>query len=536
MNIRTQVGQLGDVQAGAVAVNLFQGVTEPGGATGMIDRALGGAITRLIATGDFTGKINQVAVLYPAPGAGDNQAPIAASRVILVGLGKQDDFTLDRVRQVSATAARRARDLGAKQLATIVHGAGAGSITPQHAAQALVEGAILGLYRFEELKSRPGGSVASSGSAAGSAGSQTSTDASGSSDDDDRRKQLEELIVFELDGQKASEIETGVERGRILAESQVFARTLVDRPGNILPPEALAGEASRVAAEVGLGCEILTPDQMAELGMGSLLGVAQGSEQPARFIILEHAPEGMADQPPVVLCGKGITFDTGGISLKPPEGMGEMKNDMGGGAAVIGALRALALLKVQRRVIGLVPAVENMPSGKAFRPGDVLRAMDGQTIEVISTDAEGRLVLADALAYAQRYKPIAMLDVATLTGGVVTALGHGAAGVMANDPDVVERLKLAASTTGEKVWELPLWDDEYKRLLRSDVADMKNSGGRAASAIGGGMFLKQFAKKVPWAHLDIAGMARAESDSPYKPKGSTGYGVRLLAEFAASYA
>jgi leucyl aminopeptidase len=215
--------------------------------------------------------------------------------------------------------------------------------------------------------------------------------------------------------------------------------------------------------------------------------------------------------------------------------MWAMKDDMGGGAAVIGALRALALLGSKQRTIGIVPAVENMPSGKAIRPGDVLRAMDGQTIEIISTDAEGRLVLADALAYAHRYEPQAMLDVATLTGGVVTALGLGAAGVMANDPDVVERLKRAGDATGEKVWELPLWDDEYKKAIRSDIADMKNSVGRAASAIGGGMLLKQFAKKVPWAHLDIAGMAWLDTDSPYKPKGATGYGVRLLAEYANSY-
>jgi leucyl aminopeptidase len=290
-----------------------------------------------------------------------------------------------------------------------------------------------------------------------------------------------------------------------------------------------------MAGQVGLRCQVLGPEQIAELQMGALGGVAQGSDEPAQFIVLEHAPAGAPDLPPVVLCGKAITFDTGGISLKDPNGMWEMKTDMAGGAAVIGALRALALLGTPRRVVGLVPASENMPSGRAIRPGDVLRAMDGQTIEIISTDAEGRLVLADALAYGQRYTPTAMVDVATLTGAVITALGHGAAGVMGNDPDVIARLKLAASATGELVWELPLWDDEYKRGIRSDVADMKNSGGRAAGAIAGGMLLKQFAKAVPWAHVDIAGMAWAEQDSPYKPKGATGYGVRLLTEFAASY-
>jgi leucyl aminopeptidase len=508
MELRVQQGQLGEIEADAIVVNLFQGGTSPGGATSAIDAALNGALARLIAIGDFTGKVNQTAVLYPPEGSA-----VRATRVIVAGLGKREDFTLDRVRQISATVARRARDLGIRRFATIVHGAGIGTLDARQAAQALAEGAILGLYRFEELKSKRA-----------------------SGDDDDSRRELEEIIVGELDADKVPQIEEGLHRGQVLAESQAYARTLVTQPGNILFPTAMA-EAARVMAEqVGLRYEALERAQMEELGMGSLLGVAMGSEQPPRLIILEHAPAGTEMQKPVVLCGKGVTFDTGGISLKSPEGMGAMKNDMGGGAAVLGAMRALALLGVPQRIIGLVPAVENMPSGKAIRPGDVLRAMDGQTIEIISTDAEGRLVLADTLAYAHRYEPRAMVDVATLTGAVVTALGTGAAGVMANDPDVVARLVRAGNATAEKVWELPLWDDEYKKAIRSDIADMKNSGGRAAGAIGGGMLLKQFAKKVPWAHIDIAGMAWADSDSSYKPKGATGFGVRLLAEFAASYA
>ena len=512
MNITVQPGALGDIQADALVVNLFQGVTQPTGATGAIDQALNGAITRLISTGDFTGKSNHTAVLYPS----SNQT-VKAPRVIIVGLGKRDDFILDKVRQASAAAARRARDLGAKRLATIVHGAGVGSLDARKAAQAVTEGAILGLYRFRELKSR-------------------SSSSSSSNEDEDSTKELHDLIIVELDQSKIADLEEGMRRGRILAESQCFARTLVTRPGNVLPPIALAAEAQKMAEQVGLKYEALEPAQMESLGMGALMGVAAGSDQPARLIVLEHAPVGSENQKPVVLCGKGITFDTGGISIKPAEGMWQMKDDMGGGAAVIGALRAIALLGSKQRTIGIIPAVENMPSGRAIRPGDVLRAMDGQTIEIISTDAEGRLVLADALAYAHRYQPQAMLDVATLTGGVVTALGHGCAGVMANDPDVVERLKRAADATGEKVWELPLWDDEYKRAIRSDIADMKNSVGRAASAIGGGMLLKQFAKKVPWAHVDIAGMAWNDTDSPYKLKGATGYGVRLLAEYADTYA
>lgn len=508
MNISVRAGQLGEVTADALVVGLFEGVKEPGGATRAVDGALGGAITRLIATGDFAGKLNQLCVLYPTIGS---DGGLQAARVLLVGLGKQDQLTLDRLRQIAATAARRARDLGAHRLATALHGAGAGGLAVRQAAQALAEGSVLGTHRFDRLKSRP-------------------------ADTAENPRRLDEVVVVELDEQKVPEIEAGLRRGVVLAESTTFARDLVTEPGNFLNPVTMAEACQEMASQVGLRCEVLGPAEMAELKMGCILGVGQGSVTPPQLIILEHTPDGAADARPVVLCGKSITFDTGGISLKQPEGMWEMKSDMGGGAAVAGALRALALLDSPQRTIGVLAAAENMPAGNAIRPGDVLRAMDGQTIEIISTDAEGRLVLADALAYSQRYKPVAMLDVATLTGGVVTALGHGAAGIMGNDADVIARLKLVAGITGENVWELPLWDDEYKRSIRSDIADMKNSGGRAASAIGGGMLLKQFAKKVPWAHIDIAGVAWAESDSPYRPKGATGYGVRLLAEFAAAYA
>ncbi|HEV2122037.1 MAG TPA: leucyl aminopeptidase [Chloroflexota bacterium] len=508
MEVQVQAGNLGAVASDAIVVNIFEEVKQPGGATGVIDDALGGVITRLIATGDFTGKLNQTAVLYPAPGP--QAGGIQAARVIVVGLGKREEFSLDRVRQASATAARKARDLGIRSLATIVHGAGIGGLSPRQAAQALTEGAVLGVYRYEALKSP--------------------------SQDEDERRQLERLAVVEFDQNKVSELEAGITRGRVLAESACLSRDLVTQPGNVLTPRALAEAARQMSEAVGLRYEALGPEQIEALQMGALLGVAQGSDEPARFIIMEHTPPGTEQQAPLVLCGKAITFDSGGISIKPSEGMWEMKSDMGGGAAVVGAMRAIGLLGVPHRVVGLVAATENMPSGRAFRPGDVLRAMDGQTIEIFSTDAEGRLVLADTLAYGQRYNPVAMIDVATLTGGVITALGHGAAGVMANDADVVSRLKMAADATGEKIWELPLWDEEYKKAIRSDIADMKNTGnGRSASAIAGGMFLKQFAKKVPWAHLDIAGMAWATEDTPYRPKGATGYGVRLLTEFAAGF-
>ena len=523
MEISARGGRLPEAPADTIVVNLLQGVTQPSGATGALDEALSGAISRLIDSRDFTGKLNQTAVLYPPAGGA-----VTATRVVLVGLGKREELTLDRARQAAGAAARRARDLGGREVATVLHGAGSGGLAPREAAQALAEGSLLGLYRFDQLKGKA--------SAAGAPEGAESPDGPGAGDEgeDNARRAVQRITVVEQDEARLPEIEEGLRRGRILAESTSFARDLVTRPGNDLTPRTLAAAAEEMAGRAGLRCQVLGPEEMAELKMGALLGVAQGSEEPARFIIVEHRPEG-AEGPPVVLCGKGITFDTGGISIKPGDGMWAMKDDMAGGAAVLGALRALALLDVQRPAVALVAAAENMPSGNAIRPGDVLRAMDGQTIEIISTDAEGRLVLADALAYGQRYSPLALLDVATLTGGVITALGHGAAGVMGNDPDVIARLLAAGETTAERVWELPLWDDAYKKAIRSEIADMKNSGGRAASAIAGGMFLKQFARKAPWAHLDIAGMAWTDGDGGYRPKGATGYGVRLLTEFVSAY-
>lgn len=490
MHIEWMTGKLETQTAQAVVVSLFEGVTELGGATQKVDQAVGGRIQALVAGGNFRGKRNEVAVLY-------TQGPVPAPRVIVVGLGKPEKFTLDVVRQAAATAAVKARDLGVTQIATIVHGAD--GLGMERAAQAVVEGTLLGLYRFRELKTQNG----------------------------DVRPDAESLTLVEADAVQLPAVAAGARAGQIIAESAMLARDLVNRPGNVATPTHLAQQALQLAA-LGLSVRVLEEADMEALNMGALLGVARGTAEPAKFIIVEHNA-GHDGLPTIVLVGKGLTFDSGGISIKPSEGMEAMKNDMGGGAAVLGALRAAALLAVPLHVVGLVPATENMPGGRAYKPGDVLRSRKGLTIEVISTDAEGRLILADALTYAGEFKPQAIVDLATLTGACVVALGTQAAGVM-GDEGLVARLRRAGDETGERVWPLPLYE-EYAEQIKSETADMKNTGGRPAGALTAGIFLSKFPPEgVAWAHVDMAGLATEDKGRPYTPKGGSGYGVRLLVE------
>jgi leucyl aminopeptidase len=323
------------------------------------------------------------------------------------------------------------------------------------------------------------------------------------------------------------EAEAAAARGRIIADAQNYARGLVARPGNVATPRFLAAQAERLAEELGMRVQTWGPERLRELGFGALLAVARGSSQEPRFILLEHRG---AEGPPYVVVGKGVTFDSGGISLKPPAGMADMKYDMAGAAAVFGTLKAAAELELPQRVIGLIPATENMPSAEALKPGDVIRGLAGISIEVDNTDAEGRLILSDALAYADRLKPRAVVDLATLTGACVIALGHHAIGMMTPDDSLADALTVAGMASGERVWRLPLWR-EYRKQLDSDIADIKNVGGRPASTITAGLFLKEFVGDFPWAHLDIAGTAWTDEQRPYNPKGATGIGVRLLIEW-----
>ncbi|GAB4535782.1 MAG: leucyl aminopeptidase [Anaerolineae bacterium] len=497
MEVLIQPGGIQSVDADAIVVNLFQGITEPGGATGAVDTALGGAIRDLIVNGVIEGRLNETAILFP-------RGAIPARRVIVAGLGPEQEFDLDAARQAAASAARTARDSGARTLASIVHGGGRGGLALGDAAQAVVEGTILGLYRYNAPGVKP---------------------------PEEFKRQVDSLTLVEFDAARLPEIEAGAKVGQAVAEGTCLARDLANQPANVMTPTALATKAERIAADYGMSCQVFDREQMAELKMGALLSVARGAAEPPRFIVMEHNPTG-SDAPPFVLVGKGITFDSGGISLKPSEGMEQMRGDMGGAAAVLGAMQAIGAINLPERVVALLPTTENMPGGTATHPGDVVTAMNDVTIEIINTDAEGRLILADALAYARQYKPAAIVDVATLTGGMVTALGHYMTGVFASDDLLWETIRAAGDAAGEPMWRMPL-DPIYDRQITTRFADVKNTGGRQASPVTAARFLSRFVEKCPWAHLDIAGTSWWERDltyplKPYFVRGNTGVSVRTL--------
>ena len=505
MNITVQQGEIQKRADQAVVVNLFAGNKASGatigGATAAMDATLDGLITSVVKSGDFSGKKNQTTVLYTKGGT-------LPRRVLLVGLGKPEAFSLETVRQVAGTAARKLQRLGVERASTVLHGAGAGGLDTAQAAQALAEGSLLACYRFDDYST--------------------------AEDDEDGR--LLSLTIVEYDRTRLSAVRKGVKAGRHIAEATCLARDLANQPGNTATPTYLATRARQLARRCGLQCRILDESAMKKLGMGAILGVSQGSRQPARFIILEHGrkPGGKRSAGPLVFVGKGVTFDSGGVSLKTSAGMEDMKFDMSGAAAVFGAMQAVATLKVPQHIIGLIPATENLPGGSAVKPGDVVKTLTGKTIEIINTDAEGRLILADALGYAARYKPAAVVDLATLTGACIVALGHHASGMMTNDQKLADQVLKAGEETGERVWQLPLWDD-YRDSIRSSVADMKNSGGRPGGAITGAMLLAEFAQSCPWVHLDIAGTAWSSKAKPYTPRGGTGVGVRLLTQLARTW-
>ena len=499
MEIRVVSGDITTQEVGAIVVNLFDGVTRPGGATGAVDRALDGAITRLIEDGETRGKRDELTLIHTL-------GMMAPSRVLVAGLGKEADLDAERVRTVTAAACRFLRKRGVREVATIAHGAGIGGMDARHSGQAIAEGSILGLYRFDRHKTG-----------------------------NDNKHEIEALSIVESDASKLKELEIGVVDGKVLAEATNLCRDMANEPANYMTPTQLSEVALEVARDVGLQIEVLDRSRMAALGMGALLGVAQGSEEPPKLIVLRYRGDPDGGDRGLGLLGKGITFDSGGISIKRAAGMGAMKGDMAGGAAVIAAMSAIGKLKPRLNVTAIVPATENMPGGGAQRPGDIVKSMGGKTIEIDNTDAEGRLVLADAVSYARSLGLDPIVDVATLTGAMSIALGKLCSGAFGNDQKLVDTLVNAGMQVGERIWQFPTFD-EYREQYKSDVADIKNTGGRNAGSITGAQIIGEFADGASWAHLDIAGTSRTDSLKGYNPKGATGVPVRTLVRLALDLA
>jgi leucyl aminopeptidase len=453
-----------------------------------LDAASGGAIARCYAAGDFGGKKDEAVLLYPMG---------SRPRILLVGVGAPADVTRTALRRAAAIGAKRARSTGVPSAALFVTPEARGTVSARDLGQVVAEGASLGAWHFLEMKRPP-----------------------------EEKKpafdRLELLAPAETDA-----VREGHRIGAAIAAGQVLCRGLQVLPGNHCPPRHIAEVAGEIAKRHGLGLTVLDKAAIEKEGMGALLAVAQGSAEEPRFIVLEYKG---APGAPVVLIGKGVSFDTGGISIKPAQGMEDMKYDMSGAAAVLGTFEMLGRLKPKLHVIGLVPSAENMPSGTAIRPGDVVKSHLGKTIEIVNTDAEGRLLLADALSFARRYNPACVVDIATLTGAITIGLGHTAAGLMTTDEALGRALLAAGQRAHERVWELPLWE-EYKEHNKSEIADVKNSGGRPAGSITAAWFLREFVEGFPWAHVDIAGTAYIDREDVTMTKGPTGMGVRLFSEF-----
>jgi leucyl aminopeptidase len=491
MEFIVKEGKAAEFASEALILPLFEGEKQPAAGAQQLDEKLNGFIKEILDDGDFEGKLNQTAVIY-------TRGAIPAKRIVLAGMGKRAELNPEKLRGAFSKATQQIRELNIKICAAVLD-FGALALSDAVLAEAVVEGVYLGLYQFTPFKTL----------------------------ERDKIKELKEFVIIEEQRELIPGMKKTVKTAETICYAVCFVRDIVSTPGNEMTPSDLAREAEAIAAErKKVHVKILDVKEMKELGMNALLSVSGGSCQPPKFIIMEYRG-GKRGQAPVVLVGKGLTFDSGGISIKPSEKMDEMKSDMAGGGAVMGTVMAVADLNLPVNLIGLIPATENLPGGRAYKPGDILKSLSGQTIEVLNTDAEGRLILADALAYAGRFQPAAIIDIATLTGACIIALGDNVIGLMGTDDKLKERIKAAAEATDETVWELPLWE-EYHELIKSDVADFKNSGGRVAGTITAAAFLSKFAGNYPWAHLDIAGPAWREKGKAYIPKGASGVGVRLF--------
>lgn len=496
MDVRVLNQTVNNIDSDMAIVLVFENdAAEPEAEIQSLDLAMSNNITSLIRDGEIRGKFGDVTVIH-------NFEYLGVKKVMVVGAGKKEELCCDKIRQLAAISLRQCRKCRARKIAIplgnlpdLAH------TNHERAAQALIEGAILGLYTFETYKSHQ----------------------------DETIVPIEEILIAEEDETHSDLIKKGIQTAKILAEATNFARDLANHPGNCMTPGILADRATYAAEHSNLGIAVFDRNAMEREGMGALLAVAQGSAEQPKLIVLKYAGDPQAET--IAFIGKGITFDSGGISIKPSEGMGEMKEDMAGGAAVIGAMLAIGKLQPRANILGIIPATENMPAGNALKPGDIITSMSGKTIEIITTDAEGRLILADAITYARKRGARKIVDVATLTGACVVALGTITSGMITNNKEWCQAVQQAAIPAGEKMWELPNYPD-YKEQIKGVLADLKNSGGRPAGAITAGVFLSEFAEDTPWVHIDIAGTASTDKTKGYHIKGATGVAVRTLVQLA----
>lgn len=488
MDIRVEKGRPEKFSSELLLLFAFEPPEPLEGPLQKVDLEWKGFISTLIKQGDFKGELFECRLLH-------TQGALPSRRVLLTGLGKRSEFDLEKWRGAASKAGQFIRNSGIKQFAFPIERFEGHS--EEGLAESFVTGLLLGIYQFNEFKTL----------------------------ERDKIKEIQEVILLGEKDQEMKSIGDGIRTGQIISEAVYLARDLVNGPGNQVTPTFLAEKAKKVAEDHEMGIQVLEVREAEAMGMGAFVAVAKGSQEPGKFIVLEYNKGKGLDT--IALVGKGITFDSGGISIKPSENMERMKDDMSGAAAVLGTLQAASRLQLPFHLVGIMPTTENLPSGKAYKPGDILKTLSGQTVEVISTDAEGRLILADALTYSLRYQPKAIVDLATLTGACVIALGDYVIGLLGNDDALLKRIEEASSRTGEKAWRFPLWD-EYFEYLKSDAADFRNVGTRAAGAIIGGVFLSKFVEKTPWVHFDIAGPASIDKERPYIPRGGTGAGVRLL--------
>ena len=494
MKFEARAGNIDGIKCDAVIVNIFSGREEPGDAVAAIDRKLGGLIGGLVKSGETKGKLSELHIIHTL-------GKLPARLVVIAGLGKQEEFNLDKLRNVMAESMRALRKHNCKTAATMIPGGGQAGLQADGYAQAIVEGSMLGAYQYTKHRTK-----------------------------EDDESDIDLLLLVGQDRSKIKQLEAGIEKGRIIAGAVNLARDMVNEPANHMTPVHMAKIAGEIAAKNGLSVTVLGRELMEKEKMGALLGVAQGTSQPPKFIVLAYRGD-TSKKDVLGFVGKGLTFDSGGISLKPQEFMSDMKGDMSGGAAVIAAIGAIAQLKLKINVTAVIPATENLPGGRALKPGDVLKASNGKTIEVVNTDAEGRLILADALSYAVRQGISPLIDLATLTGACHVALGDTYAGVFTNNQPLVDKVVKAGNESGENLWQLPL-PDEYKELNKSDIADIKNSGGRYGGAITAALFLQEFVGETPWVHMDIAGPFMTDKTKGSLVKGATGFGVRTLIKLA----